>query len=458
MGAATVAAVVVLGGAVYIIQRNQAAVGDPSPSQLATQSAPTPSAEASQPTVVSPSQVAQSLELTWMEVDLNSGLSRVAWLGDRFVLVDDAGAVSTSTDGASWQVLGPGDPDPGYADLLRSSFATWEDDFVGWWTPDNAGPDLTNGPPLAARDVVRIVRPPAAPTQTTPFEGRIETMAIGPAGIVAQVRSHLDWDAWVASRLGADWVSHYTGVDFKNGILDIGMDNGPGLHVVWADEGFEPGDYMYSGFGWYSPDGEQWTLMPAVAPSPDGDGTRGFLTDFGEVVGVSDGFIARGIDTECTSDDGCAGIWHSADGLTWRNIANLPGGHERSVLPWRGGALVTDGLGHFDFFTSDSHTEWPMVADLPAAWTQANPFQVSFGSGPFGLVTVLKDDEQILLTRDGVDWEIQPIPAEMAADSTLRFGTPIVAVGDHSVLAVMWSGDGGAGVWIPSLWVGTPKP
>ena len=125
---------------------------------------------------------------------------------------------------------------------------------------------------MTARDILRIVRPPAAPTATTPFKGRIESIGIGPAGIVAQVHSHLDWDAWVASKLGAnDWVSRYKGVDFKNGILEITMKpgQGRGLKVVWADQGFEPGDYQDAGFGWYSPDGEQWTLM-APTRSPDG--------------------------------------------------------------------------------------------------------------------------------------------------------------------------------------------
>ena len=124
---------------------------------------------------------------------------------------------------------------------------------------------------------------------------------------MAQVHSHLDWDAWVASKLGDDWVSRYEEVSFKDGILEITMKRtGRGLKVVWADEGFEPGDFQDAGFGWYSADGEQWTLMPALAPSPDGDGGLGFLTGFGDVVGVSDGFIARG-DTECTSAYGCAG-------------------------------------------------------------------------------------------------------------------------------------------------------
>ena len=81
-----------------------------------------------------------------------------------------------------------------------------------------------------------------------------------------------------------------------------------------------------------------------------------------------------------------------------------------------GGALVTDGVGRFDFWTSQGPSELPMAAALSGRRKQPNGW---LGTGPFGLVTILKDDEEILVTRDGVDWDIQPMPAEMAADSTL---------------------------------------
>ena len=460
LAAAAVVAVLV-SGALLMSRPSQPVIGGPSPAVGLTpspsQRTPTPSPQAE----VSPPAV-QSLDLTWTKVATDVRPTRIAWLGDRFVMVDgDSGAVSTSTDGASWHVLQQGDPDPGYFDLLRGSFATWQNDVVGWWNPeDEHGPDIAGKPPVTARDVLRIVRPPAAPTESTPFKGRIESIGIGPVGIVAQVHSHLDWDAWVATKLGADWVSRYKGVDFKDGILQITMKQGRGLKVVWADQGFEPGDYQDAGFGWYSPDGEHWTLMPAEAPSPEGDGVRGFLTGFGDVVGVSDGFIARGDSPEdsCPLPDGCGEMWHSSDGVTWRNLGapagdRYEGTSAPEVLPWNGGALVTDGVGGFDFWTSEGHTELPMAPEVRAAWKQP---EAGFGTGPLGIVTVLKDDGEILVTHDGVDWDIQPMPAEMAADSTLFYGTPSVAVGDRSVVVVMWSGTQEARV--PSVWVGTPKP
>ncbi len=462
LGAAVVVAVVALGGAFVVIQRDQPAILGPSPTPSAV---PSPSPSPSLPAVAvpsgtptptstssaeaSPPPVGQTLKLTWTKVSLDQRSPQVAWLGDQFVLVDqDSGAVFTSADGFSWHTLQPGDPDPGYVELLRprhiGAAVSWQDQIVGWWNPQD-GPDVGGKPPITARDIVRIVRPPAAPTDATPFKGRIQSLAIGPAGIVAFVASHLDFDEWVASKLGKNWVSHYTGVDFKNGILKIGMDNGPGLRVNWADQGFEPGDYLYGGFGWFSPDGEEWTPIP------------GYLTyGFDEVVGVSDGFIAiaRGeVSATCSLPDGCGPMWHSSDGLTWRNLGPIADGHDGPMQPWMGGALVTDGVGTFDFWTSQGYRELPMAAEVRAAWKQPD---AGFGTGPLGIVTVLRDDGKVLVTRDGVEWEIAPIPAEMAADSTLRPGNPHVAVGDRSVLVVMSSGSYEAP--IRSLWLGTVEP
>ena len=213
-----------------------------------------------------------SLALTWTQVPLDEVSPRLAWIGDRFVLADvKSGAVRTSTDGQDWQALQPGDAARGYVDLLRGSFASWQDSAVGWWNPqDHEGGDIAGEPPITARDVLQVVHPPAAPSSTTPFKGRIESIGIGPRGIVAQVHSHLDWDAWVTKKLGLrtnnDWTCRVKDVTFENGVLQIKLNNRPGLKVVWADEGFEPGDYQDRGFGWYSPDGQHWTEM-----TPNGD-------------------------------------------------------------------------------------------------------------------------------------------------------------------------------------------
>ena len=458
LSAAAVVAMLVIGGA--LLTHGKLDVSAPS-------TTPGASASPSQPAVVTatptPTPEVLSLDLTWTKVDIKAGPGQVAWLGDRFVLVDSSGAVRTSTDGTSWEVLQPGDPDPGYADLLkdRALLVTWEDQIVGWSNPED-GPDYTNKPPITARDILRIVRPPADPIESTPFEGRIQSIGIGPRGIVAQVHSDLlDWDAWVATKLGANWVSHFTDVNFENGILDIGMDNGPGLHVVWADQGFELGDYQDAGFGWYSPNGQQWTHMPGFV-TPEEFAGRGIPTGFGEVVGVADGFIARGGTPveSCRLPDGCSSMWHSTDGLTWRNLGHPeadPESYSARLVPWMGGALVTDGVGRFDLWTSQGYSALPMGADLPSPAEATNPTFTSLATGPLGLVSMRRDSLQVLVTRDGVDWKIQPMPAAMVTDSDRREWT--IAVGDRSVLYLTWSGYWGEGEGqVPSLWVGSIEP
>ncbi len=416
---AVAAVVVLVAGALLTTRRDQPEIGNPSPS-LPGIAAPSSTPTATPSAEVSPTPDPTSLKLTWSKVALVGRETAVAWLGDRFVLVDtESGEVSTSTDGLSWQAP---DADPGYLELLRGDFVISGSDVVGWWNPES-GPDYTNKPPITARDVLQIFRPPAGPTETTPWKGRIHSIAIGPVGIVAQVHSHLDTDAWIASKLGDDWVSRYEEVSFKDGILEVKMKRGRGLKVVWADQGFEPGDFMDAGFGWYSPDGQNWTQIPAPAPDPDVDSQLGFPTGFGDVVGVSDGFIARGVDNNiCPSpEDGCVGMWHSSDGLTWRQLGSVVSGHEGAMLPWMGGALLSDGVGRFDFWTSQGPTELPMAADVRTASKQPNePRDNAIGTGPLGAAMVSIDSQEILVTRDGVDWDIQPMPAEMAADGGHR--------------------------------------
>ena len=105
---------------------------------------------------------------------------------------------------------------------------------------------------------MQIVHPPAAPTSTTPFKGRIESIGIGPKGIVAEVHSPIKV-------------------------------SGPGQD---------------RGFGWYSPDGEHWTAMEPNDHPNSGRTDRSLPTGgFGSVLGVSDGFIATAAHPNGTCDD-----------------------------------------------------------------------------------------------------------------------------------------------------------
>ena len=423
----------------------------PAPSAVALATVPptTPRPSAS-PT---PSPTPLSLDLTWTQLPIDEQSPRLAWIRDRFVLADvKSGVVRTSTDGQDWQALQPGDAAQAYVDLLRGSFASWEDGAVGWWNPeDRDGPEIAGTPPITARDVVQIVRPPAPPSSTTPFKGRIESIGIGPKGIVAQVHSDLDWDAWVTRKLGLktnnDWTCCVRDVTFEDGILEIKLSNRPGLKVVWADEGLEPGDYQDRGFGWYSPDGERWTPM-----APNGDPGHDFGSSlptggFGKVAGVSDGFIATGASPEgaCSDPEGsCTGMWFSSDGLTWRFLGASPF-ESRELLAWGDGVLATDGDGHVDFWTSGGSTQLPV----------AERVQGTVATGPLGLVSI--GDGQVLVSRDGVDSKVSPIPDQMVDPADGGRGSTVVAVGDRTVL-VLRSAKSGEFTTTHSLWIGTFEP
>ena len=252
-------------------------------------------------------------------------------------------------------------------------------------------------PPITARDILQVVDPPAAPTSTTPFKGRIESIGIGPRGIVAQVHSDLDWDAWVTKKLGPrtnnEWTCCVKSVTSGMASSQIKLDNRPGLKVVWADQGFEPGDYQDRGFGWYSPDGEHWTVM---APNEDPSSRHLPTGGFGSVVGVSDGFIATGAypDGTCTDPNGsCTGMWYSSDGLTWRLLGTAPRSAQagescvfetdaallrENCCPGRAACSLIHDDGRIDFWTSGGSAKLPMAAQVPG----------TVATGPLGIVSI----------------------------------------------------------------------
>ena len=149
-------------------------------------------------------------------------------------------------------------------------------------------------------------------------------------------------------------------------------------------------------------------------------------------------------------------MWYSSDGLTWRlwelrlrsaqagkscvfetDAANLRG----ELLPWRGGVLAIDDGGRIEFWTSGGSAKLPMAAQVHGTVT----------TGPLGLVSI--GDEKVLVSRDGIDYKISSIPAQMAAAAHGRRST-VVAVGDRTVLALEWKSVDDFKM-TPSLWLGT---
>ena len=206
---------------------------------------------------------------------------------------------------------------PGLRRPAQGSFASWQDSAVGWWNPQE-GPDMAATLPARPRSPLgtscTIVRPTAAPTSTTPFKGRIESIGIGPKGIVAQVHSDLDWDAWVTKKLGLrtnnDWTCRVKRCHLPEWRPPDQAEQPPGPEGRVGGRGLRAGRLPGPGLRLVQP---RWRALDrdgAERPRPTRSDQRCRPADLGSVVGVSDGFIATGAypDGTCADPNGsCRG-------------------------------------------------------------------------------------------------------------------------------------------------------
>ena len=78
-------------------------------------------------------------------------------------------------------------------------------------------------------------------------------------------------------------------------------------------------------------------------------------------------------------------------------------------------------------------------------------------TGPLGLVSI--GDGQVLVSRDGIDYKVSSIPAQMADPANGAGGSTVVAIGDRTVLVLESApADEFKRTWTPSLWLGTFEP
>ena len=158
-----------------------------------------------------------------------------------------------------------------------------------------------------------------------------------------------------------------------------------------------------------------------------------FPANVSDIVGVSDGFVARG-----------ESMWHSADGMSWQRVGAVP---EGTMLPWRDGALIAAPGERMVRWTAEGGDALPMTAGLPVAARDLPPV----GTGPLGLVAIGSSD--VLFTPDGSTWSLRPMPEAMY-DSGGSRRSPTIAVGDDAALVLTYSAEEST----PSLWLGTPEP
>ena len=407
-------------------------------SLLRTEDAPPPP-----PPAPAARTLGQGPMLQWTRVDVipppgvgsDQGATRIAWIGDRFVLVDeDSGTVAVSTDGSTWTTVGEGEPHRDYFEVMASEdpIASWGDDVVSW-------------SPTAPGSGVRIRRSPDA-TFVAEFEGTVDAVGIGPVGIIVSAHIEFDQGAFIESVLGPTWSFDNVGfMGLQDGILQLGSHDGRTASIDLADHGIDEAQFENRGGGWHSLDGRQWTPIPEFP---------GRVTS---IVGTADGFVALGeIDTG-------ARMFHSPDGFAWQRMAIATGGFDRQMinpvlLRWRDSALETDGTFIFQSWTRTGRRVLPMTADVR---DRENPLvdASGIGAGPLGIICIDVAADEILYSPDGIEWRVQPMSGEMAQAGTLIRGPrdPDVAVGTDAAVALLWENISD-NVARPSLWVGTPAP
>lgn len=409
-------------------------------SQLRTNDAPLPV----QPPAPVGRVPGQGPTLSWTRVDViplpgpgfDRTATRVVWLGDRFVMVDeDTRTVATSPDGTTWTTLSTDDPDWDYFGVITShgSFASWEDAIVGW-TRD------------ALEAGVRIRRSPAAPVVESDFEGTVDAVGIGGVGIVVKSQTEFDQDGFFRRVLGPGWgPDEIETIGLQDGVVSISTRDGRTTDVNLAEHGIDEWEFANRGEGWYSVDGTAWAAIPDFPPNVFA------------IVGTVDGFFARGHDGEGM------GMWHSTDGVSWQRVwtgfdmTSVWQG-DPALMRWGGSVLHSDGIHLFERWTPTGRSVLPMSDEIPP--DRDVPIGTgAFGAGPLGIVSLDIDGREVLFTPDGVVWRIQEIPQEMA-----RAGQPTrnafrtnVAVGTDAVVVLLWEGSADEGQR-PSLWVGTPGP
>ncbi len=385
----------------------------------------------------------QGPALTWTRSDVipaagigfDPTTTRVAWVADRFVMVDeDTQTVATSPDGSSWTTLAADDPDLDYLRVLAfpDPIAIWEDDVISW-TPFSPGSG------------VRIRRPPDI-TSVAAFEGTVDAAAIGPAGIVVKTQTEFNQDAFFLEVLGPGWnMDTIESIGLQDGVVSLTTRDGQTASINLAEHGVDEWDFANRGEGWHSVDGKEWTQIP------------GFPANVFSIVGTPDGFLARG-------DPGTGlRMFHSPDGFAWRRMAiafdtTVNRTIDPILLPWGAGALQSDGKHYIELWTAAGKRVLPMAAELPS---ERDPVveEAGIGAGPLGIVFVDAEADEILFSPDGVEWRIQAMSDDMAQDAGLGRSphSTNVAVGTDAVAVLLWQGTSDDGAR-PSLWVGTPAP
>jgi hypothetical protein len=315
-----------------------------------------------------------------------TGITGLVSGGDRFFYIDGASrTVHSSFDGLKWTSA-----------LIDGSiggmggFVAWHDTVVGF----GCGGASSSGGQIAPKaGCVSVIHPDGTASRRS-FDGNIDDVGIGQSGIVVIVTNHHDDDGLsYASEDEVAW--NLTGRDINE--IDVFNVTDGVLHVEYDDQ---VADYVlselgYAGFdepsrsGWYSPDGVEWIPIPDL---PAATSWR--------LLGTEDGFV------------GISGglVWHSSNGLDWRELGGSPG-FESLLGRWNGGALLAAETGNIRYASRLGIKDSPLATTGPVNSLES-------GSGSVGVVIVAVEGEtldldQILYSPRGEEWITTSAPTEM---------------------------------------------
>jgi len=414
--------------------------------------------ESSPSTTLPPEAVEPSATITglaWQQVipdgiapTTDSGMTALVSGGDRFLYVDvPNNTVGTSFDGSNWTR----ESIQGSLDRSIGTFVGWRDTVVGFGCGGWVG--LVGEPMTAQPGCVSVIHADGTVANQS-FDAQINAAGIGPFGIVAIVTDSYDEDGLeylaendLATGLtGRDWADFDGSViEIVDGVLHIEFRDGLVSDYVLADHGYADAESQVAS-GWFSQDGEEWIPIPDFPSKTNPDGMGWGL------IGTEDGFVAISDD-----NDGGVLIWHSSNGLDWRELGQSPGGGT-DLSRWSDGAIVAGAENNFWYVSGLG------IAETPLATTGLGEISISI-SDKVGVVIVdmgaTMELSQVLYSPDGQEWTNTNVPPEMR-ESLANLGWPMhqapieVAATETGVLLRLSVGGVGQGNSTSVWFLGTP--
>ncbi|NHZ70061.1 MAG: hypothetical protein GWP18_00290 [Proteobacteria bacterium] len=378
-------------------------------------------------TVVSPpttrlAQIAEPIApttgLVWQEVtpggngETMDGSTFLISGGDRFIVVDGSN-VRSSFDGRRWTTV----PIEGSIAGVHE-FTAWNDTVVGYGC---------GGASNAC--CVSVVHPDGSVARYS-FDGDVLDVGIGPAGMVAIVSNHrnedglryVDEDVLAWNLTGRD-INEFDVFEIRDGVLHVEFE-GRQADYVLADLGYasiaEP-----IASAWFSFDGEAWISIPDFP-----------LAERWSLIGTEDGFvgISEGL-------DGDPVVWHSSDGMDWRELGQSQG--FQGLSRWNEGALVvgTEGTETVWYVSGNGIEETSLMTDENGPAFSASG---DIGAVKLDIEPVTLELNQILYSPGGEEWITTNIPPDMS-DRELTIDAhhlPVEAVvTDTSVMLLLNEGN-----------------